>query len=210
MLPSKGKTMVKTISGLYLWYKYSCKTTYGDLTKMWDNQKSIRSELARSTKFMAFRSSESRSYELPTGPMEIRYHAKVVLDNRHYAILNRIVNWLDSIGLAPTTANMWDLIPFSFVVDWFTGTGDLLGDVDQWLGEELNRYPLRVRTYSYKSSVKLSLDPTSFGWVLDTDLVYTRFQRSVHTSFPKNRFEFGRVNPAKHFFELLALVVANW
>jgi hypothetical protein len=29
-----------------------------------------------------------------------------------------------SLGLLPTISNLWDLIPFSFVIDWFTNAGD--------------------------------------------------------------------------------------
>lgn len=35
-----------------------------------------------------------------------------------------------SLGLLPSLSNLWDLLPFSFVVDWFTHNGDNLDDID--------------------------------------------------------------------------------
>lgn len=35
-----------------------------------------------------------------------------------------------SLGLLPSLSSLWDLIPFSFVVDWFASIGDHLDDVD--------------------------------------------------------------------------------
>lgn len=210
LLPSKGKTAIKTISGLYLWYKYVFSTTKSDLSSIWKAKATIAAEISRNPKFLALRSQEHRSYELPVGAMTVDYYSKVVLENSKVSILNKVMNALDSLGLAPTTANVWAILPFSFIVDWFTGIGPLLEDVDQWVSQETSRYPLRVRTYSSRSKVVLALDPVAFGWALNADITFTRFVRKVSTRFPKNRFEFGRTNPTSHIFELIALVIANW
>jgi hypothetical protein len=44
---------------------------------------------------------------------------------------------LNAAGMVPTLSNLWDLVPFSFVVDWFTQMGDRIKAVDDqllWLG----------------------------------------------------------------------------
>lgn len=39
----------------------------------------------------------------------------------------------NSVGLLPTLSNLWAVVPFSFVVDWFTGMSDRLKSVDDQL-----------------------------------------------------------------------------
>lgn len=34
------------------------------------------------------------------------------------------------VGLKPTLANLWDLVPFSFVADWFFNLSDRYADID--------------------------------------------------------------------------------
>jgi hypothetical protein len=33
---------------------------------------------------------------------------------------------LDALGLLPKASNLWDLLPFTFVVNWFTGVGEAI------------------------------------------------------------------------------------
>jgi hypothetical protein len=40
---------------------------------------------------------------------------------------------LNGVGGLPTLSRLWDLVPFSFVVDWFTNEGERLKAVDQQL-----------------------------------------------------------------------------
>jgi hypothetical protein len=38
--------------------------------------------------------------------------------------------WMRTFGIALTPANVWDMVPFSFVVDWFLKIGDILEKLD--------------------------------------------------------------------------------
>lgn len=38
----------------------------------------------------------------------------------------RLRSWLDALGLNPTPANFWAIVPWSFVVDWFVDVGGML------------------------------------------------------------------------------------
>lgn len=53
----------------------------------------------------------------------------------NYDASSAIGQWLGvrAIGLAPTFNNLWDLVPWSFVIDWFTGLGDRFTDIDNQL-----------------------------------------------------------------------------
>lgn len=50
---------------------------------------------------------------------------KLVMDTSNSALLSAILG-TDAIGVIPKASNIWDLIPFTFVVNWFTGVGSAL------------------------------------------------------------------------------------
>lgn len=47
--------------------------------------------------------------------------------------------WIDALGLSPSLSNIWELIPYSFVVDWFVDVGGALkAQEDDWTAPILN------------------------------------------------------------------------
>jgi hypothetical protein len=88
--------------------------------------------------------------------------------------LGKIVDRLTGVGLAPNAYNMWDLVPFSFVVDWFVGIGDFLEGITQYG---------RVAAYDIMSVT------TSWNWedVISkskTRAKFTFYERTVSPSAP--------------------------
>lgn len=57
---------------------------------------------------------------------------------------------LDMCGLKLTASNLWDMVPYSFVVDWFIKLGDVLRGFESWAGS-LDFSPKDI-WYTYKSS----------------------------------------------------------
>jgi hypothetical protein len=53
------------------------------------------------------------------------------------------------IGLV-NLANLWDVIPFSFMIDWFTNLGDFLGRLDNQIGINAAHYEFDVSITSYR------------------------------------------------------------
>jgi hypothetical protein len=48
--------------------------------------------------------------------------SKIVLDESLLGLLSTLIDF-DVLGIVPKASNLWDLIPFSFVANWFTGVG---------------------------------------------------------------------------------------
>jgi len=71
---------------------------------------------------------------------------------------DRLISSIDSLGFAPTLENIWDLIPYSFVVDWFIDIGGLLERVDTRL--RLLRLNIRYTTMSKKDIVRYNIRPS--------------------------------------------------
>lgn len=88
--------------------------------------------------------------------------------------LGKLVDRLTGVGLAPNAYNMWDLVPFSFVVDWFVGIGDFLEGITQYG---------RVAAYDIMSVT------TSWKWTdsvvkSKTEAKLTYYERTVSPSAP--------------------------
>lgn len=63
------------------------------------------------------------------GRVRLKSHSKIRISVLPDSYLSAILP-IRSLGLLPTLSAMWDLVPFSFVVDWFLKLGDNQDDVE--------------------------------------------------------------------------------
>lgn len=66
--------------------------------------------------------------------------------------LQKFFGELKKWGLRPETVNLWDLLIYSFVIDWFISIGDTLEDIDEYTYME-NRFPVDYVVCSEKWTV---------------------------------------------------------
>lgn len=141
--------------------------------------------------------------------VSIRYH------NRRQDA-QPVLNFLRQIDLYPTAVNIWDAIPYSFVVDWFIPVEELLEQVDVW--EQLSWLDISSYTKSLKATCTASFHLQNYGLsglVLGDQLDYrvTFYQRLVTDQLDTpvwNTDEVIRNKSAKHVPELTALFVQRW
>lgn len=88
--------------------------------------------------------------------------------------LGKLVDRLTGVGLAPNAYNLWDLVPFSFVVDWFVGIGDFLEGITQY--GRVAAYDIMSVTTSWKWSDKITKSHTTARFVF--------YERTVSPSAP--------------------------
>jgi hypothetical protein len=114
------KSLRRLAGNAWLGYRYQYNTTVSDLEEL---ESSIErfDDLSRMKGSLTSYGRASDS----TG----NFHCALVVDSQQ--ILNRSL--LAKLNLRPTLANAWDMIPYSFIVDWFTGIGDVLAAIDKWL-----------------------------------------------------------------------------
>lgn len=123
----KGKVNLKNISSLYLSYKYGMRLTYQD-TKT----------IARDIGFLASRHGQSDAHARAASSHTETVAGITCNSSLHYKIYYsphsseflRGIATLQSTGLFPTPKTVWELIPFSFVVDWFVNVSDRLAQQD--------------------------------------------------------------------------------
>ena len=139
-----------------------------------------------------FATLRSRSGYSVTGPKFLSGHRELHYKIYHRVIPEGVTSFVDSLyrwDLLPTAGNIWDLIPYSFVIDWFVNIGDNIELADATLYAQT----LKVLgiTYSYKDIFQL---PPSVDGLVINDGKLTAYHRmlSNRISLPSYSLEFNQ------------------
>lgn len=135
---AKRKSVRQTIQDGWLGYRYTYCTTLSDYREYCDHLdeaiETFNGQYRKST-------HSSKSFSLSNG---VRMTATMTV-NATPRIPNGFSEaWLQlsSFGLAPNLTNIWDVIPFSFMIDWFTSIGDTCSTIDAYCN--LNQLQLKI------------------------------------------------------------------
>lgn len=125
----RGKATLKTASKLFLSYQYGARLTVSDTMEI---IKSIPRRVNSLPHFRWVRATESVT---PAGGSLIVSNRKDLFNYKVYydprpSEISQFANDLWSVGLFPSLKNSWDLIPMSFVVDWFVDVSNRLNSFD--------------------------------------------------------------------------------
>jgi hypothetical protein len=143
---SSGFGQLKTLSGDYLAMKYGILPTISDLQEIASAFKKHQPYLDRHG-WATYNANHivSKGSDGVTITLEQRIKLAIQTeDNEFIQLMNRV----DSSGFAPTLENLWDLIPYSFVLDWFIDIGGFLERVDTRM--RLARLDIQYSTMSKK------------------------------------------------------------
>jgi hypothetical protein len=197
--------VVDSLANAYLYYKYGASPAKSDYEAARKLISQRLNDLDVLSKGMLPRVYGKFSYkipeELPGFPGVLRVEARTTM-----AIRVSPTGWvlqllaIEDAGLLPSLANIWDLVPFSFILDWFTSLGDRFEDIDRYALRELIDVDYYIHTwkYSYTPSEKI-YSPLSIGG--NERLQLTRFVRErslLNPSFSKSRFDFHQPTGLKH------------
>lgn len=108
--------------------------------------------------------------------------ARIQIGRRHSAkvhVVNPNVALAAALGLVNPASVAWDLVPFSFVVDWFVDVGGYIGGLDGLLGCAIEEpYSTELRRGSgvkdVKSRVSVNVPFEQNSWVGSTGVRLTR------------------------------------
>lgn len=120
--------------------------------------------------------------EGPITPKDVRKGCEVKIV---YKVENRTLASLNSLGLVNPLSLAWELLPMSFVVDWFIPIGGFLRQLTAPLGLEF--------TYGYETKfaygdfdVRVTSVPAGWtGWSKDAEIRGFGMERKVLTSWPR-------------------------
>lgn len=135
-----GRPDPKNLADAYLSYKYGARLTVNDAASIRDGlvyefsqiAKTERNAIAQGASSEAFTQHMTLSGRQITGQRTA--HVRIDYQKRD-DYTSRLLAMMDSSGILPTPKALWELVPFTFVVDWFLDTSnylDVLSSESTW------------------------------------------------------------------------------
>lgn len=219
MIPPIGKLKSikkapKAIAGLYLWSQYGLMNSVRDSQ---DIQEAVGKLRQKSKDFRPgrpdrYRSQQAESFVWKNLPITLNY-AYTAYINLIPTSVNKVIDTLNQWDLFPNAGNIWEIVPFSFVVDWFTNVGDILNSWDSWTSSAMFTCLSSIRTT--KCSIDLGSRPEIVNSILPrgvscSSLVLGWYYRDVGAVLDPPHIAFHLKSGAEnHWVEGSALIIAN-
>ena len=204
-----------SISGLWLELQYGWLPLIQDVHDLVSHfEKSERVGLIR----VSGSSSEQRDtlnrkdttglYSLPATSMgESSTYCRCVL---FVELSNKWLQQGAQLGLTNPATVLWELTPYSFLVDWFLPIGKFLDNLDAGLGYTFISGCVSTRVSSHSTTTISSSSTHSVSGCTSVSREYTSKSREVLTGIPTPGFPVFK-NPVstKHFLNALALLAQH-
>lgn len=189
------KRNIKSLADFYLWYKYTYKTTELDV------REAIRALSKHFGQKPGYQKWSRRYKNRDKGTDWPVYHTRYTV---YYDTFTQ--GFFESCGLKLNCSNLWDIIPFSFVADWFINLGDIFTQLDAC--DRAYSVPIRSVLYTTKGSKQVTLEAIGLPLSLCTLEVFF-FKRSQRDTLPINPLSVSLKNPFNHMLDGAALIVAT-
>lgn len=180
ILPSNKEELAND----YLAYRYGISPLINDVSGLITE---VNEKLEGTFKYKAI-GKAMRSYQYETGGV-LRTADIIVKHRVIYGVDSELMSTLNRVGLTNPPGVAWELIPFSFIIDWFYPIGSWLSSLsafDHLVVKGVHKSVLVTeRVYCYEQfdaevSPMYLQSPVDNVWVLKT----VKFKREVLTSVP--------------------------
>lgn len=175
----------KNWPNLYLWIRYGLSLSYKDTKKIIEQLPNLLSARKKfRDKHERLRSSESYTTEFNGKKWTCDYHLRVICNTHPQSVrkLGSMIDKLYSIDIMPTLGNFWDLIPYTFVVDWFIPVGNALENLD--LYNRLQTFQILCVTKSEKWSTSYPAPAVHPAYISTGTIEETHYHRAVSSTLP--------------------------
>lgn len=204
---SSWRAAIKAAGSLHLMWEYFVKTgimTWKEVRKL---RKALRRGFRRQTLFdkdLIGHGTASKEVSGDGYSGEDTYTAKVVLAPGFGPF--GTVQQLQSLGLLPKASDVWDLIPYSFVVDWIYPVQRTISQLEG--ASALMQCPLRYIVSGRKLTLHFAKTwTTPTGHTFLVDITHVSYERWVKFTIPLDlSASFRFRDPRKHSVTALALV----
>jgi hypothetical protein len=213
--PLKGvRSVAKAVAGTYLASHYGLRLTVADTEKIAANCIDAREPKDWPTQRIG--AQHHMVVELPGDDhlynVELRLSGEVDTCSAEAATIDdrcrRLARKFYELDLTPSLENIWDMIPFSFVVDWFVP----IGDAASWLEDKHYLSTFKVHKAFYTRKVTWASKEI---WAINGDIyegslsfkIYDRYC-SLSLAVPPLRVDTPK-GLHRHSVEATALVIAN-
>lgn len=153
---------IKSWANVYLWLRYGIKLSIQATKKVAKGAPQVIKSLTEAAnKKQRVRSRSTRVLESHGDKWSAQYSVRIILSTypENLKTVGRFIDTMYGFDVLPTLGNLWDMYPYTFVVDWIIPVGNFLENVDTWGRTQSFTY------HAYTQSVKYSRDVV----LLDTD-----------------------------------------
>lgn len=201
-----AKSIAKKLSDAILVPKYAIAPNIRDFKDLGNGVwKYINSDSQRNSRLHS-----RKTVTLPSSQTQIDVDCvltAIVSNNatREMPISMGLIKTAKMWGMYPELENLWDIIPFSFVVDWFVQYGDLFETMDNYMYLE-NYFPVLYTIASAKAT--RSYDVSSQLRYVTGSVLKTEYERHISVgSIPLPKMHLtASTSLNKHWVEAGALV----
>jgi hypothetical protein len=203
LLKLKNLKNIKVHANNYLAVQYGILPTISDLQNIVNAFKAREPYLDRHG-YQTYTAVRSNASSNGVFSESLEQRIKVAIENEDDDF-KRLAQAVESAGFALTLENVWDLIPYSFVVDWFVGVGDFLERADSRM--RISKLNIRYATMSQKSiKERYFLASKSYPYSGTLKLVqYSRWTED-HCPVPPLFFQ-NTPTVSNHWLEASALLI---
>lgn len=187
-----GKSLPKSVSDAWLQYSYGWKPLAGDIA---DAQANVHRTLAKGLAISAKRGSNyeanTERRDLPGDYNESQHIRHRVICELGAVIDSPSIAYLNSFGLINPASIAWELVPWSFAIDWFVPVGKTLEALTATVGLIFNGG--RITEHREYSLTRAYNPGRRTAWrVCETEGTYAEvgfgFSRTALTAFPHPAF----------------------
>jgi hypothetical protein len=204
--------LVKGMANLHLMWKYVAKTNqmaFEDLLFLMrfivSHWKRIRQAILAAR--MTGRGRESKVVRDEGGfKTTLTYTTKVVY-GPDIRSLDMMIARFGILGFTPRLGDLWDIVPYSFVVDWILPIGDAIYNIENL--SDAAKLPLLSYVGTRKALTEVSSSFVSNGHTFDVNLEFVEFTRDVRSDKLPDDVWLGISfqDPRKHSITAAALIV---
>lgn len=183
-LPEVGSTIPNIVNDIsspsarsaadaWLNYRYGDGLTYADAKQILSSLKAQVESLSigNTRKRNGFASHDRilRGYQ-----QRVSYGCTIVIENGGIDLRSTLQR-IDELGSLPNVERAWDLVPYSFVVDWFLNVSDCANIIDSWF--KTRRMNIKVCIQSVKGELILP-SQALFGFG-EGKITLTHYSRTI-------------------------------
>jgi len=216
----KNPLCLKNWSRLLLWIRYGVKLSIADLISIGHGIKKVRSIAKNLKDYRRRRELLQTRYATLINPILIVEDGNTILEGKNrtnarvcaWPVLPKWVDdltvMLEDFDLRFSAKNLWDLVPFSFVLDWFVNVTEILSGVDYL--RDIDQLRLREFIYTTNNKAvtgKYALFCPEFPFY--GSLRLATYDRGVYTKLPPPSWGPGVPTFLKHWWEGILIILSR-
>lgn len=191
-----GKSLVDFITALKLQHQFGIDPTIDLIVEVLPRIPRLVYDLSSQLNIGQTIARGSFAYDFPTGEFDrqsshLKASSKVVLSGDFSPLVKSVLG-LKAFGMLPAPSSMWDLLPLSFVVDWFANIGGRLTDVESV--SILTLLNIRCIVYSYLITSPFEEGELSYIGSADGEALLRVYHRDISRYIPRvgqGRYDFA-------------------